>query len=88
MNFYLPERKISARVEFRGDLRNIGRSGFSCDICLRPLAENAGIIGLFVDAKDEVAKAYYERYGFLSLKDIPLELFIPLSTIRQLLEVK
>jgi ribosomal protein S18 acetylase RimI-like enzyme len=28
------------------------------------IAENAGIIGLFVDAKDEVAKAYYERYGF------------------------
>jgi len=50
------------------------------------IAENAGIIGLFVDAKDEVAKAYYERYGFLSLKDIPLELFLALSTIRHLLE--
>lgn len=50
------------------------------------IAENAGIIGLFVDAKDEAAKTYYEHYGFVSLKDTPLELFLPLSTIRQLLE--
>lgn len=48
------------------------------------IAENAGIIGLFVDAKDEAAKAYYERYGFVSLEDIPLELFLPLQTIRQI----
>jgi hypothetical protein len=27
------------------------------------IAENVGIIGLFVDAKDEAAKAYYERRG-------------------------
>lgn len=49
------------------------------------IAENAGIIGLFVDAKDEAAKAYYERYGFASLQNLPLELFLTLPTIRQLL---
>lgn len=50
------------------------------------IAENAGIIGLFVDAKDEAAKTYYERYGFVSLEDTALELFLPLSTIGQLLK--
>ena len=50
------------------------------------IAENAGIIGLFVDAKDEVAKAYYQRYGFASLDDTPLQLFLPSSTIGQILQ--
>ncbi|MGM3306093.1 GNAT family N-acetyltransferase [Anabaena sp. WFMT] len=48
------------------------------------IAENAGVIGLFVDAKDEKAKAYYQRYGFVSLLDNTLEMFLPLETIKQL----
>lgn len=50
------------------------------------VAENAGGIGLFVDAKDESAKTYYSRYGFVSLKDTSLELFLPLSVIQQMLD--
>jgi GNAT superfamily N-acetyltransferase len=50
------------------------------------VAENAGGIGLFVDAKDEAAKSYYNRYGFVSLEDAFLEMFLPLSTIIQMLE--
>lgn len=51
------------------------------------ILENAGIIGLFVDAKDEVAKAYYDRYGFVSLEDTPLKMFLPLQTIMQILDL-
>ncbi|MGB3655006.1 MAG: GNAT family N-acetyltransferase [Rivularia sp. (in: cyanobacteria)] len=50
------------------------------------VAENAGGIGLFVDAKDEAVKTYYNRYGFVSLEDAFLEMFLPLSTIMQMLE--
>ncbi len=50
------------------------------------IAENVGIIGLFVDAKNEAVKGYYERYGFVSLEDTPLQLFLPLSTIEQFLQ--
>ncbi len=50
------------------------------------VAENAGGIGLFVDAKDEAAKTYYFRYGFVSLEDALLEMFLPLSTIVQMVE--
>ncbi|WP_016949263.1 GNAT family N-acetyltransferase [Anabaena sp. PCC 7108] len=48
------------------------------------IADNAGVIGLFVDAKDEKAQTYYQRYGFVSLVDIPLEMFLPLETIKKL----
>lgn len=47
--------------------------------------ESVGGIGLFVDAKDDDAKAYYERFGFVSLPDNPLLLFLPLQTIREAL---
>ena len=48
--------------------------------------QSAGGIGLFVDAKDEAAKSYYERFGFVALPDSPLQLFLPLQTLRQALE--
>jgi len=47
--------------------------------------DSAGGIGLFVDAKDGEAKAYYKRFGFVSLPDNPLLLFLPLQTIRDVL---
>jgi GNAT superfamily N-acetyltransferase len=46
------------------------------------VADTAGGIGLFVDAKDESAQSYYTRYGFISLEDSPLEMFLPLSLLR------
>ncbi len=49
------------------------------------VADSAGIIGLFVDAKDEAASRYYRRFGFLLLPDDPHKLFLPLATLRQAL---
>jgi len=48
------------------------------------IAEQAGLIGLFVDAKNDSARAFYERYGFVSLPDKSLQLFLPIETIRSL----
>ena len=48
------------------------------------VADTAGGIGLFVDAKDEAAQSYYARYGFITLADNPLEMFLSLSLLRML----
>lgn len=46
------------------------------------IAESAGGIGLFVDAKDDAAKTFYEKYGFLVTNPVkPMQLFMPLATI-------
>ena len=45
----------------------------------------AGGIGLFVDAKDNAAKCYYEQFGFVSLPSNELELFLPVKTIQEAL---
>ena len=46
------------------------------------ISQHLGIIGFFVDAKGNEAKAYYEQFGFIPLLDSPLELFLPLATLQ------
>jgi ribosomal protein S18 acetylase RimI-like enzyme len=46
------------------------------------IAEQAGVIGLFVDAKDDAARRFYVRYGFLTIPEHPLQLFLPIDTVR------
>lgn len=43
--------------------------------------QEAGGIGLFVDAIDLQAAAFYKRYGFVSAPDQELLLFLPVQTI-------
>jgi len=42
------------------------------------VSQSVGIIGVFVDAKNKPASQYYEQYGFVTLPDNPLQLFLPL----------
>ena len=44
---------------------------------------NLGVMLFFVDAKDDVAATYYRQFGFIPLPDDPLELFLPIGTIRK-----
>jgi len=56
------------------------------DACRRVLeaSQVLAVHAIVVEAKDEAAKAFYVKYGFISFVDQPLRLFIPLSTIEQL----
>lgn len=45
-----------------------------------------GIAGLFVDAKDQKAKNYYEQFGFIALPDQLENLFLPLATLKEAIE--
>lgn len=49
------------------------------------IADHLGITGFFVDAKNQNAKRFYEKFGFISLSD-PLRLFIPISTLQKAYE--
>lgn len=46
---------------------------------------SAGGIGVFVDAKDEEAKRYYEQFGFVAMPSNELQLFLPVKTIQDAL---
>ena len=47
------------------------------------ISENIGIIGFFVDAKNQDARDYYKQYGFIPLPSYPLALFLPLATLAE-----
>ncbi len=50
------------------------------------VADSIGIIGIFVNAKNAGARAYYEQFGFIPLREDPLVLFLPLKTLRTAME--
>ena len=41
--------------------------------------QEAGVVGLFVDAIDERAAGFYRHFGFLSAPDNPLMLVFPVA---------
>jgi len=45
------------------------------------VSNSIGVAGLFVDAKHETAKVYYNQFGFLSLPNQLDNLFLPLSSL-------
>ena len=45
------------------------------------VAREVGGVALAIDAKDERAARWYERFGALRLLDDPLELVLPLETV-------
>ena len=45
------------------------------------VSENIGIIGIFVDAKNQNARNFYEQFGFIALQEKPLELFLPIQSL-------
>lgn len=46
-------------------------------------AETLAVYALVVDAKNDSARAFYERYGFLRFPDSSMRLFIPIETLRR-----
>ncbi|MEQ1949985.1 GNAT family N-acetyltransferase [Mesorhizobium yinganensis] len=49
------------------------------------VAVEVGGVALLIDAKDERAAHWYERYGATRLDDAPLSLVLPFATLRLLL---
>jgi len=50
------------------------------------VAREVGGVALAIDAKEDRAAGWYERFGALRLLDDPLKLVLPLHTIRSVLE--
>jgi GNAT superfamily N-acetyltransferase len=44
----------------------------------------AGVVGLFVDAKNKSVAGFYRKFGFIPLEDSPLSLMLPCKTILSL----
>jgi predicted GNAT family N-acyltransferase len=47
------------------------------------ISQRLGSMAVVVDAKDDAARAFYERYGFLRFLDHEYRLFLPMTTVVQ-----
>ena len=78
-NFPLPVARLARlAVDTRYQRQGLGELLLADALqrCLR-LSEEIGMIGVVVDAKDEKARGWYERYEFERLPDSPLTLWLP-----------
>lgn len=46
-------------------------------------SHNAASWAVVVDAKDDKAKAFYQKYGFIPLINEPMKLFLPMDSIEK-----
>jgi ribosomal protein S18 acetylase RimI-like enzyme len=69
-------------VDQRFRKRGLG-AALLADAARRTLHAPAAAYALLVDAKDDAAVAFYERYGFRALVGQPRTLFLPLATAQR-----
>ena len=51
---------------------------------VRLASDTLGVHSIVVDAKDEAARTFYKRFGFIEISDSAKRLFLPMSTIDRL----
>lgn len=84
----LPGVKL-ARMAVRDDEQGKGYGNVVLFEAIQRVAaagRDIGCVGLFVDAKGDGARTFYEHFGFLPLQDRPRELFLPFATVQAWVE--
>jgi ribosomal protein S18 acetylase RimI-like enzyme len=81
----LPAARIGRlAVDERFQQRGLG-AAMLADAALRTLHADAAVFALLVDAKNDRAVGFYQKYGFRVLAGHPRTLFLPLATARKAL---
>ena len=70
--------RLARSVDSRGAGLGELLMGCAVDRCLHARSL-VGAYALLVDAKDEKAKVFYEKYGFVACVDAPMSLYLPLG---------
>ena len=75
--------RLAVATNFRG--QHLGET-LLMDALRRSLSLSAQVAssGVVVDAKDDLAVAFYRKYGFFDLPRVGRRLFLPMGTIEQL----
>lgn len=79
--------RLAVSIDFRG--KGLGEK-LLMDALHRSLklSEQVASTGVVVDAKDEAARAFYRKYGFVDLPKVNKRLFLPMGTIEKLFAEK
>ncbi len=74
--------RLAVDLGYRG--RELGRRLLADALVRAAVASrDIGAVAVIVDAKDDTARAFYERHGFQRFADDPLRLFIPMADVER-----
>ncbi len=77
---------LIGRLAVASSSHGIGLGGaLLADAIWRLVNSDLGVFAIFVDAKDEKAKRFYEHFGFAALPDQPRRLCLPVATALKIL---
>ena len=68
---------LSCRGQRLGELLLFHFLKTACDV-----AERMGVFAVDLFSKDDDAKRFYQKYGFIPLQDDPFHLYLPMATVR------
>lgn len=77
--------RLAVDRKFQG--RGLG-GALLVDAARRSITSPPAVFALVVDAKDDEAVAFYQRFGFRCFSSQPRTLFLPLATVRKILPQK
>ncbi|MBX9925207.1 MAG: GNAT family N-acetyltransferase [Hyphomicrobiaceae bacterium] len=75
--------RLAVSVDYKG--RGLG-TALMVDAIRRVARGDLAVFALFVDAKDEAARTFYERHGFELLPGEPRRLCLPIATALKIIE--
>jgi hypothetical protein len=72
---------LSCRGQRLGELLLFHFLKTACDV-----ADRIGIFAVDLFSKDDEAKGFYLKYGFIPLRDDPFHLYLPMATVRAMFQ--
>lgn len=85
---YVGENRVAAKLARLATARNVQHLGYGALLVIYTMqrmleiAEKMGLVGLYVDLKDEISSGYYKQFDFIDLKKNERTMFLPTESIR------
>lgn len=82
------KNRVAAKLARLATARNVQHLGYGALLVIYTMqrmldiAEKMGLVGLYVDIKDEISSGYYKQFDFIDLKKNERTMFLPTESIR------
>lgn len=86
--YYAGENRVAAKLARLATARNVQHLGYGALLVIYTMqrmleiSEKMGLVGLYVDLKDEISSGYYKQFDFIDLKKNERTMFLPTESIR------
>ncbi len=89
--YYAGKNRVAAKLARLATARNEQHHGYGALLVIYAMqrvlkiADQMGLVGLYVDLKDEISSGYYRQFDFINLKKNERTMFLPTESIQNAL---